>query len=580
MNVGLRVWAPRAARVELDTAEGRVEMAEVGEGWHRAPLLPPPGADYRIVLDGGAGLPDPRSRFQPGGVHAASRWVDPGDFPWSDAGWRGRPLPGSVLYELHVGTFTERGDFDGVVERLPHLVDLGVDAIELMPVAEFPGVRGWGYDGVDLYAPHHGYGGPDGLRRLVDAAHGRGIAVVLDVVYNHLGPDGNHLRSFGPYFTDRYHTPWGEAFNYDGPGSDGVRAHVLDNVEMWLREYHLDGLRLDAVHAIVDSSAVHLLEDVARRARRLEAELGRTLWIIAETDRNDPVHVRPPEAGGHGLDAQWSDDFHHALHAVLTGERAGYYADYGAVGDIATALRRGFVYVGRRSRFRERRHGRPLGSVPGHRLLGYLQNHDQVGNRAAGERISQLVSPGRLRVGAALVLTAPFTPMLFAGEEWGAQTPFQYFTDHDEAGLAEAVSRGRRSEFAAFGWPPEQVPDPQDPRTFARSRLDWQELEKPDHAALLGWYRALIRLRRSEPALHDGDLAAVRTGHDEARRWLLVERGSLRIASAFGPDAANVPVPPATGRHLLLSSLDAPAELDGDSIRVAAESVLIWREPA
>ena len=575
---GLRVWAPRAGRAELETEDGRVAMAAVGEGWYQAPVAPRPGSDYRIALDGGPGLPDPRSRHQPEGVHGPSRAVDPAGFAWTDSGWRGRPLPGSVLYELHVGTFSPQGGFDGVIERLPHLVDLGIDAIELCPVAAFPGERGWGYDGVHLYAVHDAYGGPDGLRRLVDAAHAAGVAVLLDVVYNHLGPDGNHLPAFGPYFTDRFRTPWGEALNFDAAGSDGVRAHVVDNVEMWLREYHLDGLRLDAVHAILDQSAVHLLEEIGERVRRLEAELGRSLWVIAESDLNDPRLIRPVELGGYGLDAQWSDDFHHALHAVLTGERSGYYADFGSVGDIATALTRGFVYAGRYSAHRDRRHGRALGDLPGSRLLGYLQNHDQVGNRATGERISQLVSPGLLRVGAALVLTSAFTPMLFAGEEWGASTPFLYFTDHLDAELGRAVSAGRRSEFAAFGWAPDRVPDPQDEQTFTRSRLDWEELDEPGHAALLGWYRGLLRLRRTEPALVDPELSAVRTRHDEAARWLLVERGPLRIACAFGPQPARVPLPGVAARRLLLSSAPQATELGDAELRLPAESVAIWRE--
>jgi maltooligosyltrehalose trehalohydrolase len=422
----LRVWAPLARTVEAELDGRRVPLAPAGGGWHRADVASAgPGTDYGFVLDGGPVRPDPRSAFQPAGVHGPSRIVDHASFAWSDAGWRGVHLPSAVLYELHVGTFTPAGTFDAVIGRLDHLVALGVDAVELMPVAEFPGARGWGYDGVSLFAPHSAYGGPDGLKRLVDACHARDVGVVLDVVYNHLGPDGNHLGEFGPYFTDRYATPWGQAVNLDGPGSDEVRSFFVDNALMWLRDYHVDGLRLDAVHAIVDTSAVHLLEQLGQAVEDLAAATGRHLFLVAESDLNDPRIVRRREVGGYGMDAQWSDDFHHALHAALTGERDGYYADFGSLGHLATALRRGFVYAGEYAPFRDRRHGRLDPTLPGHRLLGFAQNHDQVGNRALGERSAALVSPERLQVAAALVLTAPFVPMLFAGEEWGARTPFQ-----------------------------------------------------------------------------------------------------------------------------------------------------------
>ncbi|MGH7748223.1 MAG: malto-oligosyltrehalose trehalohydrolase, partial [Candidatus Dormibacteria bacterium] len=408
----------------------------------------PPGTDYRLGVDGHPGLPDPRSPHQPEGVHGPSRTVDHRAHAWGDGDWRGAELADAVLYELHVGTFTPQGTFDAAAARLGHLVELGVTAVEIMPVAEFPGDRGWGYDGVNLFAPHHAYGGPDGLRRLVDACHAHGLAAVLDVVYNHLGPDGNYLGAFGPYFTDRYRTPWGEAINLDGRQSDEVRAFVVDNALMWLRDYHLDGLRLDAVHAILDTSAVHILEELAGRVRALEAELGRRLWLIAESDLNDPRLVRDPDRGGYGLDAQWTDDVHHALHAVLTGERTGYYADYGRVEDVAQALRHAFVLDGRYSRYRERRFGRPIGDLGGAHFVVCLQNHDQVGNRATGDRISATLSPGLLACGAALVLCSPYTPMIFMGEEWGAATPFQFFSHMPDSALREAIRDGRYAEFA------------------------------------------------------------------------------------------------------------------------------------
>ena len=379
------------------------------------------------------------------------------------------------IYELHVGTFSPEGTFDGAAARLDHLVDLGVDVVELLPVAQFPGRHGWGYDGVDLYAPHDPYGGPDGLKRLVDACHARGLAVVIDVVYNHLGPAGNYLAEFGPYFTDRYTTPWGTAVNLDGPDSDPVRDFVVGNALMWVRDYHADGLRLDAIHAIVDTSAVHILEELRAQVEALAAELGRQVFLIAESDLNDPKIVHRPELGGYGIDAQWSDDFHHALHAVLTGERTGYYADFGSLDHLAKSLRQAYVYDGGYSPHRRRRHGRSPAGLPPTRFLGYLQNHDQVGNRATGERSSMLLSTGLLKVAAAIVLLGPFVPMLFQGEEWAASTPFLYFTDHDDPELGEAVSEGRRREFAAFGWSPEQVPDPQAPETFEASVLRWDE---------------------------------------------------------------------------------------------------------
>ena len=548
-----RLWAPvaRRARVAVggvggtEGAAGLVAMAPVPgrDGWWEAEVASAgPGTDYRFVLDDGPPLPDPRSPCQPSGVLGPSRLVDQSAFPWRDEGWAGIDLSTAVLYELHVGTFTPEGTFDAATGKLDHLVDLGVSAVELMPVAEFSGRRGWGYDGVDLFAPHHAYGGTDGLDRLVDACHRRGLGVIVDVVYNHLGPAGNVLGRCGPYFTSRYATPWGEAVNLDGPDSDEVRAFFLDNAEHWLRDHHCDGLRLDAVHAIVDMSATHLLEDLAVRVEELAGDLGRRLVLIAESDLNDPRLVRSRRAGGYGLDAQWNDDFHHALHAVLTGETTGYYADFGRVADVATALERGFVYAGRYSAYRRRRHGRYDPAMPGHRLVGYLQNHDQVGNRATGERSAALMSTGRLKVGAALVLTAPFVPLLFQGEEWAAGSPFQYFTDFEDAELARAVSEGRRGELASFGWRPADVPDPQDPATFLRSKLDWAEVEKEPHASLLAWHAALIRLRRATPDLGDCRLDRVRTRYDEAGRWLVVERASVTVAANVGAAPARLEV--------------------------------------
>jgi maltooligosyltrehalose trehalohydrolase len=502
-----------------------------------------------------------------------SRVVDHAAFRWTDGGFQAPPLGAALLYELHVGTFTPEGTFDAAIGKLDHLVHLGVTHVELMPVNEFPGARGWGYDGVGLFAPHHAYGGPDGLKRFVNACHARGLAVLLDVVYNHLGPSGNYLGRYAPYFSRRYTTPWGDAVNFDGPDSDEVRRFFCDNARMWLRDYHCDGLRLDAVHAICDTAAQPFLEQLALEVDALQAQLGRHLVLIPESDLNDPRLLWSRERGGYGLDAQWSDDFHHALHTVLTGERDGYYRDFGALSDLAQALRQAFVYDGRYSAHRRRRHGRAPTGLGGHRFVGYLQNHDQVGNRARGERLSHLVSLGRLKIGAALVLTSPFVPMLFQGEEWGASTPFQYFTDHQEPELAKAVREGRRREFAAFGWQPEDVPDPQAPETFQRSKLRWQELVHPPHAEILEWHRRLIRLRRAEPALSDGRLERVHTRWDEAARWFVLERGPISVACNLAPQPQPVPLRPGNHATLLsappgLTAVDGVVALPPDGVAV------------
>jgi maltooligosyltrehalose trehalohydrolase len=507
-------------------------------------------------------------------VDGPSRPVDHASFAWHDAQWRAPPLASSVLYELHVGTFTPAGTFDGVLTKVDHLLGTGVTAIELMPVAEFPGRRGWGYDGVFPYAPHHSYGGPDGLKRLVDGCHARGLAVLIDVVYNHLGPSGNVLPEFGPYLTDRYRTPWGDAINLDGAGSDEVRRYFIDNALMWLRDYHADGLRLDAVHAILDTGAVHFLEQLSVEVEELIGHVGRPLWLIAESDANDPRLVRRREVGGYGLDAQWDDDFHHAIHALLTGERDGYYEDFGSVADLAECLRERFVYRGRRSVYRQRRHGRPAPDVAGSRFLGYSQNHDQVGNRARGERSSALMSPARLRIAAAVVCCAPFVPLLFEGEEWGATTPFQYFTDHDDPSVGHAVTEGRRTEFAAFGWKPENVPDPQDEATWRASRLRWEEIGETEHADLLAWYRRLLTLRRSEPALTDGRCDLVEVVHDD-RGWLRFRRGPVTVVANATGGAQTVSAGSAGTTVLVWPP--GQVVVDGATVRFECDGVAVLR---
>ncbi|MET8740678.1 malto-oligosyltrehalose trehalohydrolase [Streptomyces sp. NPDC004728] len=545
------VWAPDADEVGLRLAgEPRaMERDPARSGWWTAEAPASDGDRYGFVLGAGGSdgrvLPDPRSRRQPDGPDGESAVVDHSLFEWH-GDWAGRGLPGAVLYELHIGTYTEEGTFDAAAARLGHLAELGVTHVSLMPVCPFPGRHGWGYEGVSLWAVHEPYGGPDGLKRFIDTAHGLGLAVLLDVVHNHLGPSGNHLPAFGPYFTDTHHTPWGAAVNLDAPGSDEVRAFLLGSALAWLRDYRLDGLRLDAVHALADGRALTFLEELSTAADALAAELGRPLPLIAESDLCDPRTTTPRESGGIGLHAQWNDDFHHALHTALTGESQGYYADFAQapLAAVAKTVTSAFFHNGTYSSFRGRTHGRPVDIVrtPAHRFVGYAQTHDQIGNRALGDRLSAALSPGLLACAATLVLTGPFTPMLFMGEEWGARTPWQFFTDHTDPALAEAVRSGRRREFAAHGWPADDIPDPQDPATRNRSCLDWSEPSREPHARLHAWYRELIALRRALPDLHDPDLASVRTAHDEQARWLAYRRGDLRIAVNLGEKPATIPL--------------------------------------
>jgi maltooligosyltrehalose trehalohydrolase len=561
-----RVWAPSAQCVELDLSPRRIAMNREPGGWWSAAVDARAPVEYAFVVDHGEPLPDPRSPWQPHGVHGRSCPVNHGAFPWTDDRWQASPLASGVVYELHVGTFTPEGTFDAAIGRIPHLLDLGVTHVEVMPVNEFPGQWGWGYDGVDLYAPHHAYGGPDGLKRLVNALHEAGLAAILDVVYNHLGPWGNYLASFGPYFTDMVRTPWGEAINFSDAGSDEVREFFIGNAMMWLRDYRFDGLRLDAVHAIIDTSATHLLEELAERVEELERETGRHLVLIAESDLNDPRVIRARELGGYGMDAQWADDLHHALHSIITGERSGYYADFGCMKHLAKALEDGFVYDGCYSEYRGRRHGRPLDGIAKTKLVACLQNHDQIGNRAAGERLTALASVERVKAGAALVLLAPFVPMIFQGEEWAASAPFLYFTNHIDPDLGRLVSDGRKNEFRAFGWPPESVPDPQDPETFLRSKLDWREVEQAQHADVLRWYRELIGLRRRLR----GD---ARVEFSEAERWLRMDRGGGSVFVNFGERPKTLP---ARGR--LLAASRPEVEFAGNGLVLPPDSAGVVEE--
>ena len=513
LPVGPRVpvWAPAAQTVELHLPgqDRLVDMIPAPGGWWTAPLDLEPGTDYAFRVDGSPNRPDPRSALQPDGVHGPSRTVDPDAWQWTDQNWAGKDLRGSVIYELHVGTFTPEGTLDAAITRLGHLADLGVDIVELMPLAAFPGKAGWGYDGVGLWAVHEAYGGPDALARFVDAAHNAGIGVCLDVVYNHLGPSGNYLGVFGPYFTRAHHTPWGEAVNYDHDGSQQVRAFVIDSALRWLRDFHIDALRLDAIHEIKDDAAAadppqtHILAELSDAVAALSAEIGRPLSLVAEADLNDvgvitPTGEQPPaKIPSLGMTAQWADDVHHALHARLTGETQGYYGDFAEAGAWAKAYGRAFLHNGTWSTFRERNWGAPVPeNTDPRKFVVFGSDHDQVGNRAVGDRPSTSLNDATLAATAALVLLSPYTPMLFMGEEWGTRTPFQFFTDHEEEDLARSVSEGRVREFAGFGWDADEIPDPQEPGTVEASRLRWEELDEAEHARMLAWYQGLIALRR------------------------------------------------------------------------------------
>ncbi|HEU4348575.1 MAG TPA: malto-oligosyltrehalose trehalohydrolase [Actinoplanes sp.] len=572
------VWGPeKTVKLRLGGRDHEMERGE--DGWWRLDVPDAgPGTDYGFVLpDSDRVLPDPRSRWQPDGVHGLSRVYDHSAFPWSDGAWTGRQLPGSVLYELHVGTFAPEGTFDAAIERLDHLVDLGVDLVELLPVSAFNGERNWGYDGVDWYAPHEAYGGPDGLKRFVDAAHRKGLGVVLDVVYNHFGPSGAYAPMFAPYLNASASNPWGASVNLDGPLSDGVRRYIIDSAQGWLRDYHVDGLRLDAVHAFVDHNAVHLLEQLAAEVDCLSTHLGRPLSLIAESDLNDAKLITPREAGGYGLQAQWDDDVHHVLHAMLTGERQGYYHDFGSLDSLETVLTGAFLHAGTWSSFRGRVHGRPVDRhrTPGYRFVAYLQNHDQIGNRAIGDRLSATLSPGLLKVGATLLLTAPFTPMLFMGEEWAASNPWQFFTSHPEPELAASVRAGRRREFGTHGWAETDVPDPQDPATFARSKLDWSELTKPGHAEILETYKRLIALRRRRPELSDPRLDQVEVWHGD--RYVVIRRGHTAVAANLAQVPQTVSLRAEPSRVLLAT--EPGVVLHRDRVELPAESAVVvaWR---
>jgi len=570
------VWAPLPKKVALRVNDTTLLMHGPDEqGWWRLDVdEADAGADYCYLIDDDDKCyPDPRSQWQPHGVHGMSRVYADDAFAWSDAKFRAAPLPSAIFYELHIGTYTRKGTLDAAIGRLDYLAELGITHVELMPVASFAGNHGWGYDGVALFSVHEPYGGPDALKRFVNAAHEKGLAVLLDVVYNHFGPVGNYTGKFGPYLTDAHRTPWGGAVNLEAEWSHQVRRFFCDNALMWLRDYHIDGLRLDAVHAFIDRSAIHFLEQLSAEVEALSATLARTLVVIAESDLNDPRVVTPREAGGLGMNAQWSDDFHHALFTVLQREAAGgYYSDFGDLSHLAKALEKSFVYDGIYSNYRNRFHGRTAGRVPQNWFLGYIQNHDQVGNSAVGDRLREVVGLERAKIAAALVFASPFIPMIFQGEEWAASSPFQYFADHEDEEMARLVSEGRKREFAAFGWDPSLIPDPEKRETFERSKLNWSELSDGEHAEMLAWYQELIRLRRTTAALNEGEPGDTRVRFDQQQMWFSMERGNVTLCCNLGERERLFPVQ--EGGKVVLSSRESLTVRNG-GVELPPDTVVI-----
>jgi maltooligosyltrehalose trehalohydrolase len=567
------VWAPHVEEIEVELIAPRLERLALKKddmGYHlSASENLDPGSRYVYRLDAGTQHPDPASRFQPEGVHGPSEVVD-AKFPWEDDGWNGLALHDVVIYELHVGVYTQEGTFDAVIPYLQELKDLGVTAVEIMPVGQFPGNRNWGYDGVYPFAAQNSYGGPQGLKRLVNACHRIGLAVVLDVVYNHLGPEGNYFADFAPYFTERYKTPWGSALNFDGPHSDEVRHYFIENARYWIADCHIDALRLDAVHAILDHSPRPFLEELAAEVHELAAELNRRVYLMPESAANDARLIRSRERGGYGLDAVWSDDFHHALRTLLTGEQSGYYQDYGELKHLVDVYREGFAYSGAYSRFRKRRHGSSAKDIPAERFIVFSQNHDQVGNRPRGERLTDSVCFEALKLAAATVILSPFIPLIFMGEEYGETAPFPFFISHADAELVEAVRRGRRAEFAAFHWQ-DEIPDPQDEATFLQAKLRHDARQSEHHRVLYEFYRELLRLRKAIPALVDLNKEAINViGYDD-ERVLFVHRWSAMaqamVVESFGRTEASIALPiPAGHWYKALDSTDEKWAGSGSSV--------------
>jgi maltooligosyltrehalose trehalohydrolase len=573
------VWAPKPGMVALKIGDRIYPMDGPSDRgyWTVDVEDAGPGTDYAFLLDEDpTPYPDPRSLWQPHGVHEASRVYDQHAFKWDDAVWQGPPLTGAVIYELHIGTFTPEGNFDTAISKLEYLYKLGITHIEVMPVAEAAGDRGWGYDGVALFASCSCYGGPEAFKRFVNACHLHGMGVILDVVYNHFGPVGNYTGKFGPYTTSKHQTPWGDAVNLEDRGSDEVRSFFSDNALMWMRDFHVDGLRLDAIHELVDRSAVHFLEQLAANVYNLSATVGRRLFLIAESDLNNPLIVRPIEANGYGMDAQWSDDFHHALFTLLHVEddkTKGYYSDFGDVECLAKSLKDMFVYDGVYSEYRERHHGRPVDSLSAHHFIGFIQNHDQVGNRATGDRVEHIIGVQRTKIALGIVMTAPFIPMLFQGEEFAASTPFLYFADHDDPEMAKLVSEGRKKEFAAFGWDEAQIPNPEDRSTFEDSRLNWDEVNDAKHLDMLEWTTRLIHLRRNSVSLNDGDRGHLKVHFSEEDKWIRMDRNLVTVIANLGSTACRFKVGPE--HQLVLASVADGTRFEEDEVTVPADGFVV-----
>jgi len=542
------VWAPFCKKVEIKIVEPQLNLVPMEKDekgyWHAEVHGLSDETRYLFRLDEERERPDPASHFQPSGVHEASQVVNHSLFKWTDKSWRLFPLEKMIIYEIHVGTFTPQGTFDALLPRLSELNDLGINTIELMPVAQFPGTRNWGYDGVSLFSVQNSYGGPDGLKKFVNACHNQGIAVILDVVYNHLGPEGNYLWDYGPYFTDKYRTPWGMAINFDDAYSNEVRNFYIENALFWFNHYHIDALRLDAVHGISDMSAKPFLQELSESVREFASREKKNIYLIAESDLNDTRIIRPKELGGCGLDAQWCDDFHHCIHTLLTGEQDGYYCDFGSMAALIKSLQEGFVYSGQYSVFRKRNHGNSSKDRPAHQFIVFSQNHDQTGNRAFGERLSRLVSFEALKLAAGVVFFSPYIPLLFMGEEYGEDAPFLYFVSHSDPDLVEAVRKGRREEFQTFTWNREP-PDPQDERTFRASKLQWEKRKGGRHKILLNFYIYLISLRKKLPSLMkpDKENLDVHAFEQEKVLWMQRWNGKDRVFCVFNFNPHDVTMP-------------------------------------
>lgn len=572
----VNIWAPYGKELLLCLGNKSVPMLKDDNHWWRSDVTLSHGQDYSIMINGRGPFPDPRSPWQPHGIHRNSRFYDHNTYPWRIEQWHTPSLNQAIIYELHIGTFTPEGTFSSTLEKLDYLQTLGITHICVMPIATFSGSRGWGYDGVQLYAPHPHYGTPDQFKALVDECHARNINVIIDVVYNHLGPTGNYLSQFGPYFTGTYQTPWGEAVNLDEAHSHEVRQFFIDNALMWLRDYHCDGVRLDAVHAMLDRSAEHFLATLTANIKTLEHMLARPLTVIAESDLNDPRLLHSPSKGGYGIDSQWCDDLHHSLHAYFTGENQGYYMDYGSVGAIAKALDQAYVFDGSFCRYRKAHHGASPVGLKGQNFIVYTQTHDQVGNRAKGERLCHLIDFKSLKLAAAMVLTSPFIPMIFQGEEWAASTPFQYFTDHQEPELAAAVSAGRVREFQSFGWEAKEIPDPQSEETFIHSQLIWQESLRDYHKTMLEWYQHLITFRKQHPELTEVSIGEADIDCDEEQRWITLDRGTLLFYYNLNHQNQLFSMP-STHYQLIFSSSDL-VEHHAQRVLLPPESMAIFKK--